>query len=695
MDSTLETEANSESLRNETELTNLQTVTNSKESSSKNETKTNTDKIYDDIFSSVLHKASTGNLPKIPDPKPEQPLSQEEIFQNQMGHINSFTKVKLENEFTPSGSPQENMKREAEVNLLKAPEKKSKNKKKASFQSVTKEIRKSLSGEVPIEKTKHYQKSSIKNKKKKTNNTHEVYDFTADDVQCAKDNKKRKKRKLVEEVEVDRTLTQGVWVQCSIKMCLKWRFLPTILDPSSLPEYWTCEMNDDSEYNKCSFPEVDWSEETEKEDYVYTKYNLGSIVWAKMASYPSWPAMVDDDPSCDLFYDYTENGEVTHYHVVFLDKHVSRNWVLAKNVETFHTNPDKMSTLLKKRAAFSEELKMAIEEAHDAMKLPIDERIQKYNFATRFSMRDEIKGGKVWTKHEKRDRKTKSKTKKEKIHKKNKQSSDGNSSVDNSQVVPSKSYSQSSQDSSSEYEVGKESEDEEVKVDDKNIKKKIKSEPIDTLPQSKKVEKPIKSTTKSKPIKTPTQTSFTQPRKVDRNEKPAEVPSFEKNPKKFKSKEKSFKSGNLDVCSSEIPKSKKPKTQVENSTKQQQTSFSKIKQLKKKKFKTAFVTPMSQPLITSQPSNYHSDSQPMKSQTNFESSVKVIERRGVTLKPEFLPQVEICVAEEETEEEVKAVSYNDGSSSEDELNLNSQNLYQDMNENMSANEGDLPNISDL
>jgi len=75
--------------------------------------------------------------------------------------------------------------------------------------------------------------------------------------------------------------------------------------------------------------------------------------------------------------------------------------------------------------------------------------------------------------------------------------------------------------------------------------------------------------------------------------------------------------------------------------------------------------------------------------------VKVIERRGVTLKPEFLPQVEICVAEEETEEEVKAVSYNDGSSSEDELNLNSQNLYQDMNENMSANEGDLPNISDL
>ena len=45
---------------------------------------------------------------------------------------------------------------------------------------------------------------------------------------------------------------------------------------------------------------------------------------------------------------------------------------------------------------------MAIEQAHDAMKMPIDERIQKYNFATRFSMRDEVKGGKVWTKHEKK-----------------------------------------------------------------------------------------------------------------------------------------------------------------------------------------------------------------------------------------------------------------------------------------------------
>lgn len=28
----------------------------------------------------------------VPDPKPELPLSQEELFQNQMGHINSFNK---------------------------------------------------------------------------------------------------------------------------------------------------------------------------------------------------------------------------------------------------------------------------------------------------------------------------------------------------------------------------------------------------------------------------------------------------------------------------------------------------------------------------------------------------------------------------------------------------------------------------
>lgn len=41
-----------------------------------------------------------------------------------------------------------------------------------------------------------------------------------------------------------------MWVQCSLKKCLKWRFLPTILDPSSLPEHWTCDMNDDPDFNK-------------------------------------------------------------------------------------------------------------------------------------------------------------------------------------------------------------------------------------------------------------------------------------------------------------------------------------------------------------------------------------------------------------------------------------------------------------
>jgi len=685
MDSDSQSADNSEDLYKETELTNLKTVTSSEKPTSQNESKSHTDEIYDDIFASVLHKASTGNLPKIPYPKPEISPSQEEIFQNQMGHINSFTKVKLENEFTPSGSPQENMRREAEVNLLKAPEKKLKKKNKTSFQSVTKEVRKSLSGELPVKTAKNHQKSSIKNKKKKSNTNRDVYDFAKDEVQSEKDNKKRKKRKILEEVEVDRTLTQGVWVQCSLKKCLKWRFLPTILDPSSLSEHWTCDMNDDINFNRCSYPEVDWSDETIKEDYVYTKYNLGSIVWAKMASYPSWPAMVDDDPSCDSFYDYTENGEVTHYHVVFLDKHVSRNWVLAKNVETFQNNEDKMSGLLKKRISFSEDLKMAIEEAHDAMKMPIDERIQKYNFATRFSMRDEVKGGKVWTKHEKKARKSKNKVKEEKLHKKIKQSSDGNSSVDDSQVVPNKSSDlPSSQDS--EYDVGKESQDdeeEEEKVaDDKKLKKKIKKEPSDTPAKPRKIAK--SNTTSLNHVKKTNQTSFTKPRKIDKSNKPAIVPSFEKNPEKIKSVKKSLKS---DLCS-EVSKSKKPKTGFEDSTKKQQTSSSNILK-KKKKFQTSFVTPMSQPLPS-----LHTDSKPENPQIEKSPEPKVISRRGVNLNPESIPQVEICVAEEEVEE-VKTVSYNDVYSSDEELNLNSCNINQNLDENLSVNEGDLPDISDL
>ena len=106
-----------------------------------------------------------------------------------------------------------------------------------------------------------------------------------------------------------------------------------------------------------------------------------------------------------------------------------------------------------------------------------------------------------------------------------------------------------------------------------------------------------------------------------------------------------------DLCS-EVSKSKKPKTGFEDSTKKQQTSSSNILK-KKKKFKTSFVTPMSQPLPS-----LHTDSKPANPQIEKSPEPKVISRRGVNLNPELIPQVEICVAEEEVEE-VKTVSYND------------------------------------
>ena len=62
---------------------------------------------------------------------------------------------------------------------------------------------------------------------------------------------------------------------------------------------------------------------------------------------------------------------------------------------------------------------------------------------------------------------------------------------------------------------------------------------------------------------------------------------------------------------------------------------------------------MSQPLPS-----VHCDSKPAKPQIKKSPEPKVIERRGVVLKPGFLPQVEISVAEDEVEE-VKTVSYND------------------------------------
>ena len=75
-----------------------------------------------------------------------------------------------------------------------------------------------------------------------------------------------------------------VWVQCD--SCEKWRRLLSIEDPSSVPDHWTCSMNDDSEHAQCSTLEEVWSDLGDSQEFVESPYVPGSLVWAKMDGYP-------------------------------------------------------------------------------------------------------------------------------------------------------------------------------------------------------------------------------------------------------------------------------------------------------------------------------------------------------------------------------------------------------------------------
>lgn len=55
------------------------------------------------------------------------------------------------------------------------------------------------------------------------------------------------------------------WVQCN--RCEKWRSLPLSIDPGSLPEVWTCDLNKyDPDRMYCDAPEEDYSKEEEQLD---------------------------------------------------------------------------------------------------------------------------------------------------------------------------------------------------------------------------------------------------------------------------------------------------------------------------------------------------------------------------------------------------------------------------------------------
>lgn len=81
------------------------------------------------------------------------------------------------------------------------------------------------------------------------------------------------------EHKADEEVQEGerVWVRCNT--CDKWRSLPSTVDPSKLPDIWTCDLNVyDSERNNCDAPEESYKLPSE-EEHLQLKSFLK--VWAK------------------------------------------------------------------------------------------------------------------------------------------------------------------------------------------------------------------------------------------------------------------------------------------------------------------------------------------------------------------------------------------------------------------------------
>ena len=202
-------------------------------------------------------------------------------------------------------------------------------------------------------------------------------------------NKKRNIQKLkrLQRKEIEVNKSEGTYVQCCDTQCLKWRLVKEFEDPTMVPDYWICSMNSDPQNNKCGEGGHSFMSDYEAVD---VKFTCGSMVWAKMHSYPWWPGMVDYCPDSEEYYWIEESQSLTEpawYHVVFFEgkgKQVSRAWIKSELIMKITLPIDPPKSIVK-----SKEIKMklgnAIQMATHANMMTREERLEKYSFAALFN----------------------------------------------------------------------------------------------------------------------------------------------------------------------------------------------------------------------------------------------------------------------------------------------------------------------
>ncbi|XP_014346152.1 zinc finger CW-type PWWP domain protein 1 isoform X2 [Latimeria chalumnae] len=235
---------------------------------------------------------------------------------------------------------------------------------------------------------KKINKLSLK-KRKKEEKTTKVYK-----EEGRKHSRKGKPRKLnlsetgdqEDPSENETTISHGAaWVQCSRAQCGKWRRLRDSMDPSTLPEDWTCSQNADAEFRSCGAPEEAFS--GSEDGIIYTELIPGSLVWARQYGYPWWPGMVEPDPNVGDYLLFTSqlHQMPAKYHITFLGDAVSRAWISASMVKSFQDFPPETTGLKGKTRDYRNQINAAVKMAENAQKINVKERISLFGFASRYT----------------------------------------------------------------------------------------------------------------------------------------------------------------------------------------------------------------------------------------------------------------------------------------------------------------------
>ncbi|CAH2109306.1 unnamed protein product [Euphydryas editha] len=123
----------------------------------------------------------------------------------------------------------------------------------------------------------------------------------------------------------------------------------------------------------------------DEEDLIHSEYAAGSLVLARVAGWPWWPAMVDDCPDTEQYYWLDGFSDIpTHYNVVFFDAiEVTRAWMTPTQLKPYSENKKILKSVLR-RKKFNKRLEVAITQADDAKNLSLSARLMKYSFIARY-----------------------------------------------------------------------------------------------------------------------------------------------------------------------------------------------------------------------------------------------------------------------------------------------------------------------